>query len=144
MPVSDTKKIARLFKDKTISAGTKDKLLYKTGWELLETWSVFEQNKAERAKPAEPLQNDQPAKDAPTPKSKKAAPIVDKLQRLLASLPAPIPLTPAIIQSQADILTEDRERFLGELNALIENLESHLRDWKSVRDLAQAASEASD
>ncbi|WP_274653169.1 ParB/RepB/Spo0J family partition protein [Paenibacillus humicola] len=54
LPVSDVKKIARLFKDKSISSGTKDKLLYKTGRELLETWSVFEQNKAERAKPAAP------------------------------------------------------------------------------------------
>lgn len=54
MPVSDVKRIAKLFKDKTISAATKDKLLYKSGHELLETWSVFEQNKAERAKPAQP------------------------------------------------------------------------------------------
>ncbi|WP_239629190.1 ParB/RepB/Spo0J family partition protein [Paenibacillus sp. H1-7] len=54
MPVSDVKKIAKLFKDKTISASTKDKLLYKSGNELLETWSVFEQNKAERAKSAQP------------------------------------------------------------------------------------------
>ncbi|TDF95946.1 ParB/RepB/Spo0J family partition protein [Paenibacillus piri] len=52
LPVSDVKRIARLFKDKTISSGTKDKLLYKSGPELLETWSVFEQNKAERTKPA--------------------------------------------------------------------------------------------
>ncbi|MFH5184360.1 ParB/RepB/Spo0J family partition protein [Paenibacillus sp. TAB 01] len=47
MPVSDVKKIAKLFKDKTISSGTKDKLLYKSGHELLETWSVYEQNRAE-------------------------------------------------------------------------------------------------
>ncbi|MBW7456441.1 ParB/RepB/Spo0J family partition protein, partial [Paenibacillus sepulcri] len=33
LPVSDVKKIARLFKDKDISAPTKDKLLYKTGHE---------------------------------------------------------------------------------------------------------------
>jgi len=52
MPVSDVKRIARLFKDKSISASTKDKLLYKSGRDLLETWSVYEQNKAERAKPA--------------------------------------------------------------------------------------------
>lgn len=54
MPVSDIKKIARLFKSKDISASTKDKLLYKSGRELYETWSVYEQNRAERAKPAEP------------------------------------------------------------------------------------------
>ena len=52
LSVSDVKKIARLFKDSTISASTKDKLLFKTGSGLIETWSTFEQNKAERAKPA--------------------------------------------------------------------------------------------
>lgn len=54
MPVSDIKKIARLFKSKDISSSTKDKLLYKSGRELFETWSVYEQNRTERAKPAEP------------------------------------------------------------------------------------------
>lgn len=52
MPVSDVKRIAKLFKDSGISDGTKSKLLYKSGHELLETWSVFEHNKKERAKAA--------------------------------------------------------------------------------------------
>ncbi|GBF78512.1 hypothetical protein PA598K_07168, partial [Paenibacillus sp. 598K] len=64
MPVSDVKKIARLFKSKDISASTKDKLLYKSGRELYETWSVYEQNRAERAKPAEPKAKSK-AKEAP-------------------------------------------------------------------------------
>jgi len=50
LPVSDIKKIAKLFKDKSISASTKDKLLLKTGSGLIETWSVYEQNRKERAK----------------------------------------------------------------------------------------------
>ncbi|WP_341281394.1 ParB/RepB/Spo0J family partition protein [Paenibacillus sp. FSL H8-0537] len=53
MPVSDVKKIAKLFKDPDISASTKEKLLFKNGPGLLETWSVRQNNKAERAKPAE-------------------------------------------------------------------------------------------
>jgi ParB family chromosome partitioning protein len=57
MPVSDVKRIAKLFKDSGISDGTKSKLLYKSGYELLETWSVVEHNKKERAKAAaEPKQ----------------------------------------------------------------------------------------
>ncbi len=52
MPVSDVKKIAQLFKDKAISSSAKDKLLYKNGPQLLETWSVFRHNKAEREKAA--------------------------------------------------------------------------------------------
>ena len=52
LPVSDVKKIAKLFKDKTISAATKDKLLLKTGSGLIETWSVYEQNRKEKARAA--------------------------------------------------------------------------------------------
>ncbi|WP_426446429.1 ParB/RepB/Spo0J family partition protein [Paenibacillus sp. S-38] len=53
MPVSDVKKIAKLFKSKDVSENTKSKLLYKSGPGLIETWSVHEHNKAERAKAAE-------------------------------------------------------------------------------------------
>lgn len=53
MPVSDVKKIVKLFKDKDISDGTKDKLLYKNGYELLQTWSTVQQNKKERERAAE-------------------------------------------------------------------------------------------
>ncbi|MFB9328600.1 ParB/RepB/Spo0J family partition protein [Paenibacillus aurantiacus] len=52
LPVSDVKRIAKLFKDKEMSAATKDKLLFKTGHELLETWATFEQNKKYRAEAA--------------------------------------------------------------------------------------------
>lgn len=50
LPVSDVKKIAKLFKDKTISDGTKEKLLLKSGPGLIETWSVYEQNRKEKAR----------------------------------------------------------------------------------------------
>ncbi|MGG4147209.1 ParB/RepB/Spo0J family partition protein [Paenibacillus algorifonticola] len=56
MPVSDIKKIAKLFKDADISASTKEKLLFKDGPALLETWSIRQNNKAERAKPAQPAE----------------------------------------------------------------------------------------
>ncbi|MBB6731811.1 ParB/RepB/Spo0J family partition protein [Cohnella zeiphila] len=49
-PVPDIKRIAKLFKDESISAGLKDKLLYKSGYELMETWSTFEHNRKERAR----------------------------------------------------------------------------------------------
>jgi ParB family chromosome partitioning protein len=52
LPVTDVKKIAKLFKDKTISDNTKEKLLLKTGSGLIETWSVYEQNRKEGARSA--------------------------------------------------------------------------------------------
>ncbi|OXS60440.1 chromosome partitioning protein ParB [Cohnella sp. CIP 111063] len=54
MAVTDVKRIARLFKDKEISDATKGKLLFKTGYQLLETWSTYEHNRKERAKNALP------------------------------------------------------------------------------------------
>ncbi|MBP1155788.1 MULTISPECIES: ParB/RepB/Spo0J family partition protein [unclassified Paenibacillus] len=139
LPVSDVKKIARLFKDKNISSGTKDKLLYKTGSGLLETWSVHEQNKAERAKPAAPkaAKNATPEKNTKPAKNelevKTAATMEDKLQRLLASLPDHTPLPTDIIE----IKTIDEEGFLNDVDHLIDNLEKHLAEWKKIRELAK-------
>lgn len=48
LPVSDVKKIAKLFKDSSISDATKQKLLLKNGSSLIETWSVYEQNRKEK------------------------------------------------------------------------------------------------
>src|SRR5690606_22481298 len=48
LPVSDVKKIAKLFKDSSISDATKQKLLLKNGSGLIETWSVYEQNRKEK------------------------------------------------------------------------------------------------
>ncbi|OUS74971.1 chromosome partitioning protein ParB [Paenibacillus sp. MY03] len=59
LPVSDVKKIAKLFKDKTISDNTKEKLLLKTGSGLIETWSVYEQNRKNK-KAAEEAEADEP------------------------------------------------------------------------------------
>lgn len=52
LPVSDVKKIAKLFKDETLSDKIKEKLLLKDGPGLIETWSTREQNKKERARAA--------------------------------------------------------------------------------------------
>jgi ParB family chromosome partitioning protein len=147
LPVSDVKKIARLFKEKDISSGTKDKLLYKSGRELLETWFTYEQNKAERAKPAEP----KPAKIEKPEKAKarleptvtateplKVTPIEDKLQCLLASLPSYNPLPSEIIHSYEAIKAKDKENFISGVDSVIEHLEKHLAEWKKIKDLTAA------
>ncbi|MZQ83495.1 ParB/RepB/Spo0J family partition protein [Paenibacillus sp. 5J-6] len=162
MPVSDVKKIAKMFKDKEISESTKGKLLYKSGNELVETWSVFQNNRAERAKPA-------PAK-APTKvqKAEKAstaidtplaehnglslpsspsqqdetatittmamAPIQIKLQQLLSVVQAP---STSDLQSEASKLDDsDKDKFLSDVSTLVEHLEKQLDEWKKVRELA--------
>jgi len=116
LPVTDVKKIAQLFKDKDISPGTKDKLLYKSGRELIETWSVFRQNRAEREKAAAEAAERAAAKAAAEAAKaaeaaagaagegaagtagegaagaavpvRKPAPVEARLQKLLAALPA--------------------------------------------------------
>ncbi|MCR2803525.1 ParB/RepB/Spo0J family partition protein [Paenibacillus soyae] len=66
LPVSDVKKIAKLFKDKTISDATKEKLLLKNGPGLIETWSVYEQNRKEKARKQAEKQETQTAEPAPS------------------------------------------------------------------------------
>lgn len=160
MPVSDVKKIAKLFKDKTISSGTKDKLLYKSGHELLETWSVYEQNRAERSKPAaaKAAKSDKagqkeaaPAAAAQTqaavpagiavpaaPQQQRSGltPLESRLQQLLAALPAGGALPES--EAEAAAAPQDREQFAQDVERLIETLESHLAAWKSVQELTKA------
>ncbi|MFD0693148.1 ParB/RepB/Spo0J family partition protein [Paenibacillus sp. GCM10027628] len=135
LPVSDVKKIARLFKDKDMSASTKDKLLFKSGLQLVETWSVYEQNKAERAKTIPPKES--PKRNIPE-KNEQASPhaasIEDKLQRLIAALP-PYPSLPS---ESCEIQTGDKESFLRDVDQLIENLEKHAEKWRKIKDLAMA------
>ncbi|GGG14252.1 ParB/RepB/Spo0J family partition protein [Paenibacillus abyssi] len=155
LPVSDVKKIARLFKEKGISAGTKDKLLFKSGRELLDTWFVYQQNKAEREKLAAAQKEaeeaskqqvdlsgtgdasrDQSGAEPATPAAA-AAPIEVKLNKLLSSVPAYIPLSTKVINSLDEIKPADSENFLVGADKLIENLEKHLEEWKRVRELVK-------
>lgn len=160
MPVSDAKKISQLFKDKDISAATKDKLLYKSGNDLLETWSIYRQNRAERAKPVEPkavpVKNEKAVKETVSQPSETAAepnaatsmppvssltPIEIHLERLLSTLPAPHSLTHEIIRSQENILPGDREAFFNDIDKVIDNLEKHLLEWKSIKEQAKLSTQ---
>jgi ParB family chromosome partitioning protein len=158
LPVSDVKKIAKLFKDKTITDSTKDKLLFKTGSGLIETWSTYEQNKAERSKPAsEPKPSAKAGKQAKQeeqliaqelgPEAQEAEritagtlPIVLKLQKLASVLPAEGSLTAEVLQSLEAVHLNEQQSFAQGVDSLIENLEKHLAEWKSVRELTKAAS----
>lgn len=157
LPVSDVKKIAKLFKDKTISDSTKDKLLFKTGSGLIETWSTHEQNKAERAKlPAEPKaaapkverQANHTTEEAlkvnrPTAS---AASIELIVQQLATAIPAHSSLAADTLQSVEAIQAGRQDSFIQDIDSLTDQLEKHLAEWKAVRDLAktkwQAASAA--
>jgi ParB family transcriptional regulator, chromosome partitioning protein len=153
MPVSDVKRIARLFKDNGISEGTKSKLLYKSGHELLETWSIFEHNKKERAKAAEPkpeVTKEKIEKEVPPEKIKpepvmepsaepNAQSIQSRLQLLLSSLPAHSLLESEAVNFLAKS-TNDTDHFLNDVNTLVENLEKHLAEWRKVKELAKSKS----
>jgi len=157
MPVSDVKKIARLFKNKDISDNTKDKLLYKSGPGLLETYFTYEQNKAERAKPAQP----KPAAKASKPETEQGeqtehierpnqseqteqhiaasqhSPVELRLLQLLRALPVPAALPSEAAQFIEQLQAADRESILADINNLVEMLEKHLTDWRTLRDQLQ-------
>lgn len=104
LPVSDVKKIAKLFKDKTISDSTKEKLLLKSGPGLIDTWSVYEQNRKERArkqaeqedappasKPAAPASDAGTSEAAPAPQSAEALESATSASPAAAAAIAPAP-----------------------------------------------------
>ncbi|OMF22521.1 chromosome partitioning protein ParB [Paenibacillus sp. FSL H8-0548] len=143
LPVSDVKKIAKLFKDKTISDSTKDKLLFKTGSGLIETWSTHEQNKAERAKPpaepkaAPPKVEKQTKQDTVGAQSTVSATTIElALQQLASVLPAHSPLSEEMLQSIESIRSSGQVPFIQAVNELVEQLEQNLSDWKMVQKLA--------
>ncbi|XEC94359.1 ParB/RepB/Spo0J family partition protein [Paenibacillus tarimensis] len=146
LPVSDVKKIVRLFKDKEITESTKNKLLLKTGPGLLETWSVYQHNKAERAKQAEAAAQalteetvqDKPADDR-DPAPIKTTRIERSLKKLLSALPKHAPLPENVIQSHVEISPQDKERLVADIEALIGNMEKHVEEWKAIRDAVKAA-----
>jgi ParB family transcriptional regulator, chromosome partitioning protein len=136
LSVSDVKRIAKLFKDKEISDNTKNKLLYKSGRELVETWSVFEQNRAERAKVVEPkatVKSEKLEKNEVPPLA--VTPIENALRKLSAALPAYSPFPLEILQAITVMESNDKNSFLMDANKLIDNLEKHLEEWKNVREL---------
>lgn len=139
MPVSDVKKIAGLFKDKDISDGTKSKLLYKSGHELLETWSVYKHNKAERAKAAEtpaPVKQPKPSNSESSKVAERT--VTGELQRLLAAVPAHVPLPQEIIDTIGSTPADEVDQLVTDVNSIIEKLDKHLADLKRVRDAAAA------
>ncbi|MDF2670399.1 MAG: ParB/RepB/Spo0J family partition protein [Paenibacillus sp.] len=165
MFVSDVKKIASLFKDKDISDNTKGKLLYKSGPELLETWSVFRQNRVEREKAAKAKEDAKAREDEKAKESASAAssvvakpvekhagqeqiirqsveaitvtPLEDRLQRFIANLPPFTPLTPEITNSYTAIKPGDKENFVQDLDVVIGILEKHIKEWQIVRELTK-------
>jgi ParB family chromosome partitioning protein len=153
MFVSDVKKIASLFKDKDISDNTKGKLLYKSGPELLETWSVFRQNRAEREKAAKAIEvakevTKTAKSEKPEDQQKEAqqsvavltvTPLEDRLQRLIANLPPFTPITPEVMNSYGAIKSGDKENFEQDLDVVIGILEKHIAEWQKVRALTNQA-----
>lgn len=156
-PVTDIKRIARMFKDDSISDGLKSKLLYKSGYELLETWSTFEHNRKERAKleaqraeeariaaekaaaEAEGAADaDEPDAGAETAAAPAETRIERALRKLLASVPEHAPLAPAVIESAAALTPESAEAFARSVDLLIDQLEKHLAEWRGIREAMSA------
>jgi ParB family chromosome partitioning protein len=131
LPVSDVKRIARLFKDKDISDSTKGKLLYKTGAQLLETWSVYELNKAERTKPAQAKQAGKPDKSGPAePATRKGTSLEADLRHFVSTVP-----TVHFLQSEFEQMSQDeREQFASHVDELIDFLEKRLAEWRKVKE----------
>ncbi|TVY01411.1 ParB/RepB/Spo0J family partition protein [Cohnella terricola] len=185
MPVTDVKRIARLFKDKEISEGTKGKLLFKTGPQLLETWSTYEHNRKERAKSAKAEEEaaaaakfavaeseterprdegihpqasgeteENPPHQARKSPSQAARPPASGLMTLfeqdededpspgnvmesilnllLATLPPPSRFSARDLPELDGV---ERDQFVKDVDTLVADLENHLEEWRSVKEM---------
>ncbi|MBO9597383.1 MAG: ParB/RepB/Spo0J family partition protein [Cohnella sp.] len=164
MAVTDVKKIAKLFKDKDISDNTKGKLLFKSGYELLETWATFEHNRKEREKaakareeadeepkkpvakqPANPVEQIElipqqgqatSAVTQPQAVAQSPASLLSYLQPLLASIPEPTPLPAELVKSIERLTSGETDQLVDGIDKLIGSLERHLAEWRAIRDAA--------
>lgn len=165
LPVSDVKKIAKLFKDKDISDSTKGKLLFKTGFELIDTWSTFEHNRREREKAAKAREaqareeeedredgeeRQKPAPEGPAPEQLELIPqtapetqappqavtLLGYLRPLLASIPSPKPLPPEALQSIERLTSGESDMLIDDIDKLLATLEKHAAEWRAVRSAA--------
>lgn len=118
MPVSDVKKIAKLFMDNDLSTGTKDKLLYKTGRDLLETWSVYEHNRKERVRRA--AEAAEAAKAAEEAKAAKAAEAMAAAEKAAGEASADTQRVERAAQEQAPAAKEPLVK--SKLNRLLTSL----------------------
>lgn len=149
MPVSDCKKIAKMFKDKDISDRIKGQLLYKTGPELIETWSTFQNNRAERAKPIAAKASAKAEKVKVEVQAVETSLIVPqaivtdaadsllqtKLQQFLQTMPT-APTSGELQQEQDSMNDQQREQFSQDVSTLVEQLEKQLEAWRTVQSLA--------
>jgi ParB family chromosome partitioning protein len=157
LPVSDVKKLAKLFKDPDISAATKDKLLYKSGYELLQTWSMLEASRKERAKLAEARRAKEAERAArqaeaetetesaetanaaeaaaagalPRSAARKPNPIDEKLQKLLGVLSPDAAFPPDAAGHWEE---EERDRLSQDIDSLIGHLQRHLAAWTALKE----------
>jgi ParB family chromosome partitioning protein len=156
LPVSDVKKIAKLFKDPAISASTKSKLLYKSGRELIETWSVMEQNRAERAresvsvtktssKRVDAIAKQSTTKDNDLGEQSAKLTVVTEMSYTEGTSPliAKLQQLHAILTQQATPIEEiepwiDKLQtstpFIDDVDSLIDQLENHLATWRVIRE----------
>ncbi|GLX67965.1 ParB/RepB/Spo0J family partition protein [Paenibacillus glycanilyticus] len=146
MPATDVKKIAKLFKDKDISASTKDKLLYKSGPGLLETWSIQQHNKAEKAKPVEPkspkaskVKDEPSAEESVTHAAAPTSPY-DRMEQKLEQLSKDI--IPALsiftLESLQQLPPVERNAIIKRMDVLLEQLRTHVDEIDKLKALAHA------
>lgn len=138
MPVSDVRKIAKLFKDKDISASVKSKLLYKSGPGLLETWSVYQQNKKENAKAEKMKKEEEQAK-----RNKEVEPS-DREKLAMESARTSMELIEGNVKKWLDMMAtpmpaanlegvEDQADLMHQVDTLIQEMEQRLEAWKALQ-----------
>lgn len=142
LPVNDVKKITELFLARDISPESKEILLNRPAYQLLEDWFEY---KKEKTKPLN--KHEQEIRVAgPNEKESKDRTdniteyyqinIVKKLHSLLDRIPSQHKISEEELTSIAEIKISNKEEFIATVESLIDCLRGHLKEWEKVKSNA--------
>jgi ParB family chromosome partitioning protein len=137
--VKDVKRISELFLAKDISSKSKEILLNKPVHQLINDWSEYERGRKESLPKPELKVLD--SSDEKTGflnnhfsnSNYHQIAIVKKLHSLLNNIPSQHVISEEVLSSIEEIKIADKEEFLSTVDALIDCLSGHVREWKEVR-----------
>lgn len=138
--VGDVKKITNLFSNKSISDINKEAFLNYDKSKLIDIWADYNLEQKRKQKEAdqppikptivtdtytEPLMNTMVD----------TLPIEEIVRQLIIKIPTAYEIPLDIISTYKDMKIATREEFLYSVDCLIENLERHLKQWKSIKEI---------
>lgn len=143
VPVVDIKKAVRVFSSTEIGDDSKIDLLSIPFHNIIETWSLVEQNEHNKQKYVEkpklvdssfsPLLN-----EAENIQPIALSEIECLLKGVITNIPSHRPIPVDTVYTYESIPVERRREFLRLIDGLVDNLQAHLIEWRKIQDIVKS------